>query len=177
LFFQSTAGGTTPHILVAVATLYCFHHFFYTKNCRRFLLSSSTRLNELGYLKYSVLVLLKSVLLLFAHLLFCYAIIYFLLQNYFLKRKYLHLLTGVLLLCALAIPTSYFLYSLVYPLADRLFHLHTIEINKKILWTSISAGLIGSIKVTLVAVVIASIKRWWGKTKRKRTIGKRKDKC
>jgi sensor histidine kinase YesM len=151
-----------------------FTIFFTPKIAGDFFYHHQPGLNELGYLKYSVLVLLKSVLLLFAHLLFCYAIIYFLLQNYFLKRKYLHLLTGVLLLCALAIPTSYFLFSLVYPLADRLFHLHTIEINKKILWTSISAGLIGSIKVTLVAVVIASIKRWWEKQKEKEQLEREK---
>jgi sensor histidine kinase YesM len=131
-------------------------------------------LYELGYLKYTLLVLLKSVLLLFTHMLFCYAIIYFLLPNFFVKERYLHLLTGVLVLCALTIPVSYFLYSIVYPSIDRLFHLHAVEINKNILWTSISAGLIGSVKVTLIAVAITTLKRWWLKQKEKEQLEREK---
>ena len=131
-------------------------------------------LNELGYLQYSILVLLKSVLLLFTHLFFCYAIIYFFLPNYLSKKKYLHLLKGVLLLCALGVPLGYFLYSLVYPSVDRMFSLHLTEVNKNILWASISAGLIGSIKVTLVAVAITLLKRWWLKQKEKEKLEKEK---
>ncbi|MEJ7769316.1 MAG: histidine kinase [Chitinophagaceae bacterium] len=131
-------------------------------------------LNELGYLKYSLLVLLKSVLLLFTHVFFCYAIIYFFLPNYLFKKRYLHLLTGVLLFCALIIPLQYFLYSLIYPSIDGLFLLHANEVDKNILWTSLSAGLIGSIKVTLVVVGIILLKRWWLKQKVKEQLEREK---
>ena len=129
---------------------------------------------ELGYLKYSLLVLLKSLLLFFTHMFFCYAVIYFFLPNYLLKKKYLHLLAGMFLLCTLIIPLGYFLYSLVYPSVNRLFSFHAEEANKNILWTSISAGLIGSTKVTLVAVAITILKRWWLKQKEKEQLEREK---
>ncbi len=131
-------------------------------------------INELGYLKYSLLVLIKSVLLLFTQMFFCYAIIYFFLPNYLFKKRYLHLLTGVLLLCALIIPLQYFLYSLIYPSINRLFQLHANEVNKNFFWTSISAGLIGSVKVTLVAVALTLTKRWWLKQKEKEQLEREK---
>src|SRR4051794_11330575 len=131
-------------------------------------------LNELGYLQYSLLVLLKSALLLFTHMFFCYVSIYFLLPKYFLKGKYLQLLPAALLLCTLTVPISYCLYSLVYASVNKLFHLHTIEIKKNVFWTSISAGLIGSVKVTLVAVSITSLKRWWLRQKEKEKLEREK---
>jgi sensor histidine kinase YesM len=131
-------------------------------------------LNELGYLKYSLLVLLKSVLLLFTHVFFCYAIVYFILPSYLFKKRYLHLLSAVLLLCALIIPLHYFLYSLIYPSINRLFQLHANEVNRNFFWTSISAGLISSIKVTIVAVAITLLKRWWLKQKEKEQLEREK---
>lgn len=151
-----------------------FTIFFTQKISGPFFYHYQPGLNELGYLQYSLLVLLKSVLLLLTHLFFCYTIIYFLLPGYLSKRKYGHLLTGVLLLCALIIPIGYFLYSLVYPHIDNLFNLHITEANKNILWASISAGLIGSIKVTLVAVAITLLKRWWLKQKEKEQLEREK---
>jgi sensor histidine kinase YesM len=151
-----------------------FTIFFTQKLSGPFFYHHQPGLNELGYLQYSLLVLLKSVLLLVTHLFFCYAIIYFLLPSYLLKKNHLHLLTGILLLCALSIPLGYFLYALVYPWVDRLFHLHAAEINQNVFWTSISAGLIGSIKVTLVAVAIILLKRWWLKQKEKEQLQREK---
>ncbi|MEJ7737795.1 MAG: histidine kinase [Chitinophagaceae bacterium] len=86
----------------------------------------------------------------------------------------MHLLTGVLLLCALSIPLQYFLYALIYPSINRVFQLHANEVNKNILWISISAGLIGSVKVTFVLVAITSLKRWWLKQREKELLEREK---
>ncbi len=131
-------------------------------------------LNELGYLSYSLLVIIKSFLLLFTHLFFCYAVIYILLPNYLSKKKYWRLVTGVLLLCTLMIPVGYFLYSLVYPFVDDLFALHLAEQNKTIVYASIDAGLVNAIRVTLVAAAITLLKQWWLKQKEKERLEKEK---
>lgn len=151
-----------------------FTIFFTQKPSGPFFQHHQAGLHELGYLQYSLLVLLKSVLLLFTHLFFCYIILHYFLPNFLLKKKYLGLLTSVLVLCTVSIPLGYFLYSLVYSFVDRLFHLDVTGINQHILWTSISAGLIGSIKVTLVVVAITLLKRWWRKQKEKEKLEKEK---
>ena len=131
-------------------------------------------LNELGYLQYSVLVLIKSFFLLLTHVLFCYSIIYILLPRYLLKKKYGFLITSVLLVCTLIIPVVYFLYTLVYPFIDDLFNLRSAKANKTVLWVSIDAGLINALKVTLIAASINLLKRWWLKQKEKEKLEKEK---
>jgi sensor histidine kinase YesM len=131
-------------------------------------------LNELGYLQYSLLVIIKSFLLLFTHLFFCYAVIYILLPGYLSKKKYWRLVTGVLLLCILMIPVGYFLYSLVYPYIDDLFSLHSAVQYKTIVYASIDAGLVNAIRVTLVAAAITLLKQWWLKQKEKENLEKEK---
>ena len=131
-------------------------------------------LNELGYLQYSLLVCIKSFLLLLTHLLFCYAIIYILLPNFLLKKKYWPMITGVLLLCTLIIPVGYFLYSIVYPFIDNQFNLHSTEQNKAIVWAGIDAGLINAIKVTMIAAAITLLKRWWLNQKEKEKLEREK---
>ena len=130
-------------------------------------------LNELGYLLYSLLVIVKSFLLLLTHLFFCYATIYFLLPNYLSKKKYGHLATGVLILCTLLVPVGYFLYSIVYPFVDKLFGLYIAK-PKILVYASIDAGLVNAIKVTLVMAAITLLKRWWLKQKEKEKLEKEK---
>ena len=131
-------------------------------------------LNELGYVRYSVLVLLKSFLLLLTHVLFCYSIIYILLPAYLLKKKYGFLITGILIACALIIPVGYFLYTLVYPFIDDLFNLHSAKPNKIVVWTSMDGGFINALKVAIVATAITLLKRWWPKQKEKEQLEKEK---
>jgi len=131
-------------------------------------------LNELGYLQYSVLVLIKSFFLLLTHVLFCCSIIYILLPGYLLKKKYGFFITSILLVCTLIIPVVYFLYTLVYPFIDDLFNLHPANANKTALWVSIDAGLINALKVTLIAAAINLLKRWWLKQKEKEKLEKEK---
>jgi sensor histidine kinase YesM len=130
-------------------------------------------LHELGYFLYSLLVIIKSFLLLLTHLFFCYAVIYILLPKNLSKKKYWRMIAGVLILCTLMVPVGYFLYSVVYPFVDNLFNLQLAK-PKAIVWVSIDAGLINAIKVTLVVAAITLLKRWWLKQKEKENLEKEK---
>lgn len=108
------------------------------------------------------------------HLLFCYAMIYVLLPASQLKKNYWRFIPGILLPCILMIPVGYFLYSVVYPFIDSMFNLDLSKPDQQIIWRSIDAGLINGIKVTLVAVAITLLKRWWIKQKEKEQLEKEK---
>lgn len=152
-----------------------FNIFFYAqKTSAPYFYQNQPGLNDLGYLQNVLLVLIKSLLLLVAHLFFCYVVIYFFIPNYLLKKKYLHFLTGILLLCSISIPLGYILYSLVYPFVDSLFQHHATTIYQNIFWTSVIADLMGSIRVTLIAVAIILLKRWWVKQKEKEKLEREK---
>ena len=129
-------------------------------------------INELGFMLYCLLVLAKSFLLLLTHMFYCYAVIYFFIPKFLLKRKYLSVLAGLLGASVLIVTMGYFLYSFVYPFIDKLFELN--KPIKNILWASIDASLLNAIKVTLVASVIILLKRWWLKQKEKETLEKEK---
>lgn len=131
-------------------------------------------LKELGLLSYSLLVLLKSFLLVSFHILFCYTIIYFLLPAFQLKKNYWVLIAGIVLIGSLMIPVGYFLYDIVYPFIDKLFELHITKPDKHIIWRGIDAGLINAIKVSLLAVAITLLKRWWVRQKEKEQLEKEK---
>ena len=129
-------------------------------------------LNELGFLLYSLLVLIKSLLLLLTHLLYCYIVVYFLIPRFLLRRKYIPMLAGLLAASVLIVSIGYFLYNFLYPLIDHLFRLN--EPLKNIIWKSVDAGLINAIKVTLAASAIILLKRWWLKQKEKEKLEKEK---
>ena len=129
-------------------------------------------LNELGFGLYSLLVLVKSFLLLLTHLFYCYAVVYFLIPRFLLRRKYLSMLVGLLVASVLVVPMGYFLYDFLYPLIDNWFHLN--KPLKNIVWRSVDASLINAIKVTLVAAAIILLKRWWLKQKEKEKLEKEK---
>lgn len=128
--------------------------------------------DELGLFSYSLLVLLKSFLLVSFHLLFCYAVIYGLLPAFQQKKNYWKFIPGILLVCTLMVPVGYFLYNIIYPFIDDLFNLHVKQLYKQILWMGIDAALINAIKVTLIAVAITLLKRWWIKQKEKEQLEK-----
>ena len=131
-------------------------------------------LKELGLLSYSLLVLLKSFLLVSFHILFCYTIIYFLLPAFQLKKNYWAPIAGIVLIGSLMIPVGYFLYNIVYPFIDKLFELRITKPDKYIIWRGIDAGLINAIKVCLLAVAITLLKRWWVRQKEKEQLEKEK---
>ena len=102
------------------------------------------------------------------------AIVYVLVPDFLLKKKYWRLTSGVALICALMIPVVYVLYSFIYPFIDNLFNLRSTLPKKIIVWASISAGLVHAIKVTLVALAITLLKRWWLKQKEKEQLEREK---
>jgi sensor histidine kinase YesM len=130
-------------------------------------------LSELGLIAYSSLVLLKSFLLVSFHMLFCYAIIY-ILSVFQIKRNFWILIPGILLVGCLMIPVGYFLYSVVFPFIDKLFDLHLARPDKHIIWRGIDAGLTNAIKVSLIAVAITLLKRWWVRQKEKEQLEREK---
>jgi sensor histidine kinase YesM len=89
-----------------------------------------------------------------------------------LKKKYWLLVPGVVLSFILVTAMGYFLYTEVYPFIDHLFGLHLPEPDRFIVFRSIDASLVNAIKVTLIAVAIALLKRWWIKQKEKEQLEK-----
>lgn len=174
--FSNDSGHRTRRQLAGwlLWWLYVVFTIFYTQNIPRGFSHYQPGLKELGYGFYSLLVVIKSFLLLLTHLFFCYAIIYVLLPDYLSKKKYWRLISGLLILCTLMVPVGYFLYSVVYPFADSLFDLHVTKPNKTIAWASFDAGLLYAIKLTLIAVAITLLKRWWLKQKEKERLEKEK---
>jgi sensor histidine kinase YesM len=154
--------------------LYVIFTIFFSQKLSNSFFHYQPGLHELGYGLYGLLVIAKSFLLLLTHFFFCNATLYFLLPNFLSKKKYGHLITGLLILCTLMVPLGYFLYSVVYPFVDNLFGLHVINANKTIVWASIDAGLLSAIKITLIAVAITLLKRWWLKQKEKERLEKEK---
>ena len=174
IFSNQSKLRTRRHLLYWLLWwVYIIFTVFYTMRVSGGFSHFQPGLIKLGYLPYSLLIIVKSFLLLLTHLFFCYAIIYFLVPNYLSKKKYGYLLLGVLILCILMIPVGYFLYSLVYPLVDTLFSLHVAKL-KTIAWASIDAGLVNAIKVSLIAVAIILLKRWWLRQKEKEQLEREK---
>ena len=114
-----------------------------------------------------------SLLLLLIHIAACYTVIFFLLPQYLLKSKYLRFVFGMLLLgCAMA-EISHFIYQTIFPLGESDFipFSHTLS---NTWWASISAGILGAIKVIAVAIAIKLLKRWWLKQKEKERLEREK---
>lgn len=130
--------------------------------------------NALGYLRYSLLVSIKSVLLLFSHLFFCYSIIYFFLPRYLSKKNYWKFGAAILILCFLMVCLGYFLYFVVYPFVDGMFSLSPGDPKTWLFYLSIDAGLINAVKLTLGAAAIQQLKQWWLKQKEKEKLEKEK---
>jgi sensor histidine kinase YesM len=151
--------------------VYVVFTIFYTKKMASGFFHHQPGLNELGYLRYGLLVIVKSLLLLLTHLFFCYVIIYFLLPSCLLKKRNWHLASGLLILCALMVPVGYFLYSLVYPVIDKSFGFHITK-SGTIVWASVDAALVNAIKVSLIAVAIMVLKQWWARNKEKEQLEK-----
>ena len=174
IFSNQSKLRTRRHLLFWLLWwVYIVFTVFYTMRVSGGFSHFQPGLIELGYLPYSLLIIVKSFLLLLTHLFFCYAIIYFLVPNYLSKKNYWYLVSGVLILCTLIIPVVYFLYSLVYPFIDTLFGLHPVK-SKTIAWASVDAGLINAIKVSLIAVALTLLKRWWVRQKEKEQLEREK---
>ena len=174
IFSNQSKFRTRRHLLYWLLWwVYIVFTVFYPMNVSGGFSHFQPGLTELGYVPYSLLVFVKSFLLLLTHLFFCYTIIYFLVPNYLSKKNYWYLLSELLTLCILIIPVVYFLYSLVYPFIDTLFGLNVTK-PKTIAWASVDAGVISAIKVGLIAVAITLLKRWWLRQQEKEQLEREK---
>ncbi len=159
--------------LYIIATLFFTQEVPAVKNASPVFYHHQPGLQQLGYFTYSLLVLIKSFLLVLTHMFFCYTIIFVLLPHFQLKKKYLLLISGILVAATLMIPLGYFLYTMVYPFFDGLFNLN-LESDKFIGWRSVESALICAIKVTLIAVALTLLKSWWRKQKEKEQLEREK---
>ena len=123
--------------------------------------------------KWDAPLFIKSTTLVLLHIFTCYCFINFLLPRFLLKRKYVLLMTGILLLCASIVPISYLLHKDLFPVVDASFQ-HKALNSQNIWWTSISAGILSSPQVIAAATFIKLIKRWYLKQKEKEQLEQEK---
>jgi len=127
-----------------------------------------------GSVKWIAIILVKSFLLLLCHACIVYSSIYLLLPRFFQKAHWLSFTTILLVSVAITIAWSYFCYALLFPLLDDSFHIPGIITKKVLLWNSISAGFISSLKVVAAAISIKLLKRWYLKQKETERLEKEK---
>ncbi len=126
------------------------------------------------YLILNSSVILQSVLILFIQMLACYAIIYFLLPRYLLKKRYLLFISGIILLSLAVVQVSYFIITVVMPFFESGILKTTVLVHKTTYWAGISEGGINSIKIIVAATSIKIGKRWWFTHKEKERLEKEK---
>ncbi|MEJ7739489.1 MAG: histidine kinase [Chitinophagaceae bacterium] len=144
--------------------LYFLGTFFYTQQ----------GLQQAGSLQWIGIVLLKSLSLLLCHAFMAYNVIYYLLPKYLLKDNYTGFITGLLVAGLIVIASAYFCYALLFPLLDTAFHLSSAITQNILLWSSIAAGLLSSLKVVMVAASIKLLKYWRLKQKEKERLEREK---
>ena len=69
---------------------------------------------------------------------------------------------------------SYYCFSVFFPVLDNLFHLSGVITKDVLLWNSITAGLLSSMKVVVAALGIKLLKHWYRKQKENERLEKEK---
>lgn len=133
-----------------------------------------TGLQQIGFDKWNAPLFIKSIILVFVHVFTCYCFINFLLPAFLLKRRYLALTAGILILCAINVPGSYYLHKDLFPLIDSAFNHNPSVASQNLWWTSISAGMLSSPKVVAAATFMKLIKQWYLKQKEKERLEQEK---
>ena len=124
--------------------------------------------------KWITIILLKSFLLLLCHAFIVYTSINLLLPRSFKKGSWISFTVTLVSSIAIAVAWGYFCYAILFPWLDNLFQISS-AINKKVLlWNSITAGFISSLKVVVAAVGIKLLKRWYFKQKENERLEKEK---
>jgi sensor histidine kinase YesM len=148
--------------------------WLYFFGSRYFLLQPNHQTRKTEFLAWDSVDLITSLLILFAQMLTCYVVIYFLLPRYLLKAKYLLFVTGSIFLGFVLVQLTHFIQTFVTPFLKSVL-IDTPTATKQVaLWSSISAGGINSIKIITVAVAIKLGKRWWFNQKEKERLEKEK---
>jgi sensor histidine kinase YesM len=122
---------------------------------------------EAGTIKWILVVLIKSLLIMLCHAFIVYTAIYFLLPLYFLKAKYFSFGIGLLIAASITIAWGYFCYILLFRLIDELFHLPSALADDVLFWNSLTAGLLSALKIVMAATAVKLLKNWMLKQKEK----------
>lgn len=130
--------------------------------------------DQAGSAKWISIILIKSLLLLLCHAFIVYVSIYLLLPRFIKKEKWISFCAILLIAVAITVAWGYFCYAVMFPMLDHLFQISSIITNKVLLWNSVSAGLISSLKVVIAAVAIKLLKHWYLKQKENERLEKEK---
>jgi hypothetical protein len=135
---------------------------------------SQTGLQTIEFEPWNFPFFIKSMLLLFIHIIACYYFINFLMPRYLFKSRYVALSLQIILLSLLIVLSSYFLHKEIFPLINSAFHYRSNIPSQHIWWTSITAGILSAPKIISAAAAGKLLKRWWLKQKEKERLQKEK---
>jgi len=130
-------------------------------------------LERITFGELSMILILKTFLLLVVHILSCYAFIYLLVPRYLVKGKYFFLTTGIFFLAFLLLAAGYIIHSQIFPYIDLMYN-NTKTSNSTLWWTSINSVLLTVPKIIAAATAIKLVKRWYIKQKEKEKVEKEK---
>jgi sensor histidine kinase YesM len=129
---------------------------------------------QAGSAKWISIILSKSLLLLLCHVFIVYISIYLLLPRFIKKEKWISFSGILITTIAITVAWGYFCYAVLFPVLEELFQLPGAIKKNVLLWNSISASFISSLKVVIAAVAIKLIKYWWLKQKETERLEKEK---
>jgi sensor histidine kinase YesM len=131
-------------------------------------------LQKIAFGDLSVLLAVKTFLLICALAVACYFFIYVLLPRYVFGKKYLLLGAGILSLTVFLLWAGYLLHGIVFPIVDARYHYTISAGNSTLWWTNINSGLLNAPKLIAAATAIKLVKRWYFKQQEKERIEKEK---
>ena len=129
--------------------------------------------DQAGSAKWIFIILVKSFLLLLCHIFIVYVSVYLLLPCV-QQRRWMAFAIVLPATIAITIAWGYFCYSVLFPALDNKFQISSVIIKKVLLWNSITAGLISSLKTVIAALGIKLLKYWYLKQKENERLKKEK---
>ncbi|TMI70680.1 MAG: hypothetical protein E6H09_15535 [Bacteroidetes bacterium] len=131
-------------------------------------------LQKIAFGDLSLLLAVKTFLLISVLAVTCYFFIYVLLPRYVFGRKYVPLGAGIVLLAVFLLWAGYLLHATVFPIVDARYHYTISAGNSTLWWTNINSGLLNAPKLIAAATAIKLVKRWYFKQKEKERVEKEK---
>ncbi|MBA3673509.1 MAG: histidine kinase [Chitinophagaceae bacterium] len=167
VFSEKKIYRLSRHIVFWLAWL------FYLFSSKYLLPQPFSKTREARYVALNSVDLVQLLLILFIHILACYAVIYYLLPRFLLKARYFLFAAGILFLGFAMIEATRFIDSVVIPfIQPHILNAANAAIKKPTYWASISAGGISGIKIIAAAAAIKIGKHWWFKQKEKERLEK-----
>lgn len=127
---------------------------------------------HLGITKWTSFVFIKSFFYLLIHLCACYTFLYVVLPRFLLKRNYIKLAGGIVVIGVSLVATGYLIQSMIFPMLEIVYHVPPDPEKNVLRWNNINSGLLSAPKVIAVATIIKLLKRWWLKQKEKERLEK-----